>query len=50
MAQPAAWTVPLALVGDDRRLAADAGARPRRRAGRFLARLHAPETLDLDRG
>ncbi|MDF1603618.1 cation acetate symporter [Nocardioides sp. YIM 152315] len=49
MGQPAAWTVPLALVTmvavsrlTRARVPAD--------AGRFLVRLHTPETLELDRG
>ncbi|MFC7496855.1 MULTISPECIES: cation acetate symporter [unclassified Nocardioides] len=49
MGQPAAWTVPLALVTmvvvsrvTQARVPAD--------AGRFLVRLHTPETLELDRG
>jgi cation/acetate symporter len=49
MGQPAAWTVPLALATmvvfsrlTRARVPAD--------AGRFLVRLHTPETLELDRG
>ncbi|MCB0894201.1 MAG: cation acetate symporter [Nocardioides sp.] len=49
MAQPAAWTVPLALVAMIG-VSLLTPARVPGGAGRFLARLHAPETLDLDRG
>jgi cation/acetate symporter len=48
LAQPAAWSVPLAfavMVLVSRRTAATVP----RSVHRFLARLHAPETLDLDR-
>lgn len=49
MGQPAAWTVPLALttmVTVSRLTRARAPAD----AGRFLVRLHTPETVELDRG
>lgn len=49
MGQPAAWTVPLALltmVG----VSLLTASRVPRGAGRFLVRLHTPETLELDRG
>lgn len=49
MGQPAAWTVPLALLT---MVVASllTAARVPRGAGRFLVRLHTPETLELDRG
>lgn len=49
MGQPAAWTFPLALttmVG----VSLLTASRVPRGAGRFLVRLHTPETLELDRG
>jgi len=49
LAQPAAWSVPLAvatMVGVSRATASTAPAH----AGRFLVRLHTPETVPLDRG
>jgi len=49
LAQPAAWSVPLAvatMVGVSRLTAASAPAHARR----FLVRLHTPETVSLDRG
>jgi Na+(H+)/acetate symporter ActP len=49
MGQPAAWTVPLALLT---MVAVSLASRSRvpDDAGRFLVRLHTPETLELDRG
>ncbi len=49
MGQPAAWTVPLALLTMVVVSRLTAGRVPPT-AGRLLARLHAPETLQLDRG
>lgn len=49
MGQPAAWTVPLALATMVVVSLLTASRVPRG-AGRFLVRLHTPETLDLDRG
>ncbi|WP_395696376.1 cation acetate symporter [Nocardioides sp.] len=49
MAQPAAWTVPLAL-GVMVATSLATAARVPRGAARFLVRLHAPEDLDLGRG
>lgn len=48
MGQPAAWTVPLALVTMVV-VSLVTAARVPRGAGRFLVRLHTPETLELDR-
>ncbi|KQW47115.1 transporter [Nocardioides sp. Root1257] len=49
MGQPAAWTVPLALLT---MVVVSLGTRARvpDHADRFLVRLHTPETVDLDRG
>jgi cation/acetate symporter len=49
MGQPAAWTFPLALTT---MVVVSLLTAPRipAHAGRFLVRLHTPETLDLDRG
>jgi hypothetical protein len=49
MGQPAAWTVPLALVTMVVVSLLTASRVPPG-AGRFLVRLHTPETLELDRG
>ena len=49
MAQPAAWTVPLAL-GTMASVSKLTAARVPEAAGRFLVRLHTPETVELDRG
>ena len=49
LAQPAAWTVPIGLCRHDRRLACHP-SRIAPNVGRTMVRLHAPESLDLDRG
>ncbi len=49
MGQPAAWTVPLALATMVV-VSLLTPSRVPRGAGRFLVRLHTPETLELDRG
>lgn len=49
MSQPAAWTVPLALVTMVVASRLTAGRVPAH-AGRFLARLHTPEPVEADRG
>jgi Na+(H+)/acetate symporter ActP len=49
MGQPAAWTVPLALTTMVV-VSLLTAARIPAHTGRFLVRLHTPETLDLDRG
>ncbi len=49
MGQPAAWTFPLALTAMIVVSLLTAQRIPAH-AGRFLVRLHTPETLDLDRG
>ena len=49
MGQPAAWTVPLSLATMVVVSLLTASRVPRG-AGRFLVRLHTPETLELDRG
>jgi Na+(H+)/acetate symporter ActP len=49
MGQPAAWAFPLALVTMVVGSLLTASSVPAH-AGRFLVRLHTPETLDLDRG
>ncbi|HEU5038402.1 MAG TPA: cation acetate symporter [Nocardioides sp.] len=49
MGQPAAWTVPLALATMVA-VSLLTSSRVPAGAGRFLVRLHTPETLELDRG
>ena len=49
MGQPAAWTVPLSLATMVV-VSLLTPSRVPRGAGRFLVRLHTPETLELDRG
>ena len=48
LGQPAAWSVPLAFATMILVSRATASSTPRQ-TGRFLARLHAPESLDLER-
>jgi cation/acetate symporter len=49
LAQPAAWTVPVAFAVMVLVSLGTRGSRPAG-IGRIMVRLHAPETLDLDRG